>query len=425
MPLQIIKDKSTRIFSTLLLAVSILLPATEGHAELVKIHSTIEGNRLNIVLDWAQAVSFKAMVDEAEAPTGTEGHELLLSFDNSIETSDLEILANKTSAWLENIRAGYDTLLLQSRDKVSYKVLSEGKKIRIKIVRLLPAAAPQSPQASMDNELLITFAEKVLDNHRPELMKPIFDKHGDGFLSFRPLLAAQLMLALNDPSSSLAWVQKAENRPHMTLDQKIELVGLYGKLGQPEKIGQTRQTRNLADQIARDLNNSRITQSRKENLIYAMLDLKANEKVLPHLKQLAYEQGGDWVYPYEDTLRTLGKNKELIDFFRMHIKRPNLNIEEQRRIAFLFLESNSKADALPIFRELAETASAKSQDVEQLLYLWGPRPAKEDRKWLAERAKTSQNEERTEWLRHLVNAGGAREAGPWKNWKIRTHSPSH
>jgi tetratricopeptide (TPR) repeat protein len=410
MSLQIIKHKTKRFLTGLLMAGIVLLPSAMSHAEPVKIHSTIENNRLQIVMDWARKVSFKAMVDDTEAPSGTEGHELLLRFGKAIETSDLEILTKKTSAWLESIRTGYDTLLLQSRDKVAYKVLRKGKKIHIEIVRRQPAPTGQSSKAVTNNDLLITFAETVLANNRPELMRRIFDKHGDGFLSSRPLLAAHLMLALNDKGSSLRWMQKAEDLPHMTLDQQIEMVALYGKLGRSNRIGQTKHTQNLDDRIARQLNDSRLPQSRKEDLIYALLDLKAHERVLPHLKQLAYQQGGDWVHPYEETLVKLGRNEELIDFFQMSIKRTGLAVDEKRQIAFRFLELNRKADALPVFRELAETASAKSPDVEQLLFLWGPRPAKTDRKWLADRASASKNEERTQWLWHLVNAGGAQEA---------------
>lgn len=410
MSLQIIKHKAKRFLTGLFMAGIVLLSSAMSHAETVKIHSTIENNRLQIVMDWARNVSFKAMVDDTEAPSGTEGHELLLRFGKAIETSDLGILTKDTSAWLESIQTGYDTLLLKSRDEVTYKVLSKGKKILIEIAHRVPAPVQPSAKDSAENDLLITFAESVLEKNRPELMHRIFDKHGDGFLSSRPLLAAKLMLALNNKSSSLRWAQKAESLPHMTLDQQIELVGLYGTLGQSDKIGQTRNTRNLSQQIAQQLNDSNLSQARKEDLVYAMLEVKANEQVLPHLKQLAYRQGGDWVHPYEETLVKLGRNKELINFFQMHIKHPGLPVEEKRRIAFRFLELNRKADAEPAFKELADTAPANSPDVEQLLFLWGPRPAKWDRRWLLSRAKASKDEERTEWLWHLVNAGGAQEA---------------
>jgi tetratricopeptide (TPR) repeat protein len=410
MPLKITKHKAKRqLIGLLLMAGFLLLPSVMSFAAPVKIHSAIENDRLQIVMDWDREVSFKALVDDADSPSGSEGHELLLQFGKAIETSDLEILTKKTSAWLESIRAGYDTLLLQSKDKVAFKVSKKGKKISIKIVRRLPLPPVQSQKSDTNNDLLITFAEKVLADKQTELMRPIFDKHGDGFLVTRPLLAANLMRALKNKSSSLRWMKKAENLPDMTLDQQIEMVALYGKLGQSDKIGKTKHTRKLDDRLARKLNDPKLPRARKEELIYTMLELKAHEMVLPHLKQLAYQQGGDWVYPYEETLVELQRNNELIDFYQVHIKHSGLAVDEKRRIAFRFLELNHKEDALPVFKALAESAAAKSPDVEQLLFLWGPRPAKVDRKWLANRANTSKNEERTQWLRHLTNAGGALE----------------
>ena len=118
MPFQIISYKVKRFLPELLLALLILLPTAEGFAEPVKIDFAIEGNRLQIILDWAKAVSFKVMVDEVEAPSGTEGQELLLSFDKAIETSDMEIRTKKTYAWMETNRTGCYTLRLQARDKV-------------------------------------------------------------------------------------------------------------------------------------------------------------------------------------------------------------------------------------------------------------------------------------------------------------------
>ena len=103
----------------------------------------------------------------------------------------------------------------------------------------------------------------------------------------------------------------------MTLDQQIELVGLYGKFGQSGKSGQKKYTRNLDDRIAQELHNPNLTQSRKEDHVDVRLELKAHEPVLPKLQQLAYQQGGNWVYPYDETLEKLGRNKEFIDFFRI------------------------------------------------------------------------------------------------------------
>ena len=108
----------------------------------------------------------------------------------------------------------------------------------------------------------------------------------------------------------MRWVQMEENLSRMMLDQQIELVGLYGKIGQSGKISQTKYTRNLDERTAQELNDSNLRQSRKEDHDDVRLELKAQEPVLPHLRQPAYQQGGDWVYPYEETLEKHGRNKK-------------------------------------------------------------------------------------------------------------------
>ncbi|MCH7622554.1 MAG: tetratricopeptide repeat protein [Nitrospinae bacterium] len=252
--------------------------------------------------------------------------------------------------------------------------------------------------------------QKHLTAENYKLAKDVLNKYGEAFLSPRPLLAARLMLALDRETSALRWVQTAENMPLLTLDQEIELASLYGKLERSGKIQRTFDTTNLRNRILLELQAPSLPGTRRMELVYAMLELRAHRQALPHLKQLAYQLGGDWIYPYEETLKKLGRNQEVIDFWRMRIKQSGLPVEEKRQLAFQLLESNSKTDALNVFRELAETAPAQSADVEQLLFLWGPRPAKADQKWLADRAKASKGKERAEWLKHLINTGGAKEA---------------
>jgi len=394
------------------------LPLSSGYAEAIKIHPLIEGNRLQIVLDWPVKVSPKATVDDVlipiikdslnktESASGTKGRELLLQFDRSLGNFDFEQLTQKTSGWLDSIQVGYDTLLLESSAPVSFKVFTEGKKVRIEIIRQQP---PRQKKASGDDDLLITFAESVLAKNQPQLMRPILKKYGEDFLSPHPLLAAQLMLALKDNAAALNWTQKAASLP-LTLDQQITLVGLYGKLGQTEMISQRINIQKLADLIARELQAPSIPEPRKEELVFALLELKAYKQALPYLKQLAFNLKGDWVYSYEETLLKLERKQELIDFWRLRAKQPGLPDEEKRQLALQFLDVYSKADAEKIFKTLAETAAPNSPDVEQLLFLWGPRPAPEKRMWLLERAIASAGEQRAEWTKHLVNAGGAQEA---------------
>jgi Tfp pilus assembly protein PilF len=421
MALQFIQQRTTGLLTSFLWVLFTLLSLDSSYAEAVKIDPQSEGNRLQIVLDWPEKVSPKATVDDALIPIlkdpqkqnrsalGAKGRELLLRFDRSLGTFDLEQLTAKSSGWLDSIQAGYDTLLLESSKPVSFKVFSEGKKVKIEIIRQQP---PRQKKASGDgdDDLLIIFAESVLAKNRPELMRPILKKYGDEFLSPRPLLAAQLMLALKDNAAALSWTQKAVNQPGLTLDQQITLVGLYGKLGQTEKISRRIDIQKLADLIEKELQTPGNVESRKEELVFALLELKAHKQALPHLKQLASNFKSDWVYSYEETLVKLEKKQELIEFWRLRAKQPSLPDEEKRQLAFQFLDAYSKADAENIFKALAETAAPNSPDVEQLLFLWGPRPKPNNRMWLLEKVKSTSGAERTGWIKHLINAGGAREA---------------
>jgi len=253
-----------------------------------------------------------------------------------------------------------------------------------------------------------TQKQLTADNYK--LAMDVLDKYGEAFLLPRPLLAARLMFALDKEPAALRWIQTAENMPLLTLDQQIELAGLYGKLERSGKFQRPFDTTILRNQILLELQAPSLPTARREELVYAMLELKAQRQALPYLKQLTTRLGGDWVFPYEETLKKLGRHQEIVAFWRMRVKQSGLPVEEKRQLAFQLLESNSKTDALNVFRELAETAPAQSDDVEQLLFLWGPRPGKEAKHWLLDRAKASHGKERVEWMKHLIGAGGAKEA---------------
>lgn len=54
---------------------------------------------------------------------------------------------------------------------------------------------------------------------------------------------------------------------------------------------------------------------------------------------------------------------------------------------------------------LAKDAPAKSQDLENLIYLWGPKPSEEDIAWLAERSEKANVEEIAFWINTLNYVG--------------------
>ena len=263
---------------------------------------------------------------------------------------------------------------------------------------------------TLQKRSLSRLTKKHLTVENRQLAKEVLKKYRDEFLSPRPLLAARLMFALEDEASALRWIQTAESMPLLTLDQQIDLASLYGGLGQSGLKRLALNTKKLRDRILRELQAPSLPESRREELIFAMLELKAHQQVLPHLKRLAYRVGGDWIYPYEETLVKLGRKQEIIAFWRLRVKQSSLPDEEKRLLAFQLLDANSKADAKSVFKKLAATSSAKSPDVEQLLFLWGPRPGPDARKWILRRAKTSKGKERAEWMKHLINIGGVKDA---------------
>jgi tetratricopeptide (TPR) repeat protein len=265
--------------------------------------------------------------------------------------------------------------------------------------KISPAKTVQAPPQFEPGKPQLTKANQ-------KLAREVLKKYGEAVLSPRPLLAARLMFALKNETAALAWIQTAENLPLLTIDQQIELAGLYGKLGRTGQLN----TAKLRNRILRELQSPSLPESRREELVFAMLELKGHRQALPYLKQLAYRRGGDWIYPYEETLVKLGRQQEIVDFWRMRVKQSGLPDEEKRQLAFQLLEVNNKDDAEIVFRELAANSTANSPDVEQLLFLWGPRPGPDARKWLLERAQKSTGNERAEWMQHLIQTGGAQEA---------------
>jgi cellulose synthase operon protein C len=71
------------------------------------------------------------------------------------------------------------------------------------------------------------------------------------------------------------------------------------------------------------------------------------------------------------------------------------------------LDAGAKVPALALFKETAMTSGPKSPDVQQLLFLWGPRPPAEGIVWLTARAKNAPRAERGQWLDLMTDSGAA------------------
>lgn len=141
-------------------------------------------------------------------------------------------------------------------------------------------------------------------------------------------------------------------------------------------------------------------------------DNSAVDPYLPYVrgKAKATNGKGEWQYLYEAYLRKLGKTTELAslrkDSSGVLVIGPNSSPEDKRRYAFNKLSEGKKQEATNIFMQLSGTARPGNKDLEQLLYLWGPRPESDKLDWMADRALRAQGNERAEWLNIIYNAGG-------------------
>ncbi len=115
------------------------------------------------------------------------------------------------------------------------------------------------------------------------------------------------------------------------------------------------------------------------------------------------------VYRYEAALKKAGRRKELLALLRQRLREPGLDGREKRELAYRALELGDKLVAERIFMDLAANEPAKSADVSQLLYIWGPRPEPFGVQWLEERARRAEGEERLAWLERLLDIGATEQ----------------
>lgn len=412
--------KRTGYLLGLLLSFHLLATPGQVCAETVKVQHRLNSDHLQITFDWMSPVTFSATVEKSnlnltpisdeppnefgpESGTSLPGHELLIRFERGAEFSEFDNLVKEIPGLIEAANAGYDTILLRTRDRSFFKVFSRDHQtvIKIKIAQ---------KQKGDDVNVLITFAETALELNQPDVVKNMLEKYGDGFLSSRPLLGAKLMELLQDKEATINWLEKAEKLPKLNVTQQIDLLNLYAKLEIPERAQSKLDVDQLQSFIIQELNAPGIATARQQELLYALLDLGAEDQALPQLENLALTEGGDWVFFYEEALSKLKLTDKLGEFLLSRASQPNISPEEKREIAFQFLDLNFKSKAVNLFQELAKDAAPDSPDVTQLIFLLGPSVNHEDLDWLLSRTRESTGNERIEWMKHLVSAGAAQEA---------------
>ena len=150
----------------------------------------------------------------------------------------------------------------------------------------------------------------------------------------------------------------------------------------------------------------------RKSLLQEWLAAGVTRAALPYLRELADSGDRQWFYACDEALRKLGPARERVAFLTAYARRTDLDPEFRRQLASQILDVGGKQVALELFKQDAEDAPPRSKAVEQVLFLWGPRPPREGIDWLLQRARKGEPQDRAGWLTRLVDANAASEALP-------------
>jgi len=141
------------------------------------------------------------------------------------------------------------------------------------------------------------------------------------------------------------------------------------------------------------------------DFLYQWLELGITPAALPYLRERANDGDKEWFFAYDAALKQLHMQTERVQFLTAYAHRQDLDLKFKRQVAFQVLDAGAKPAAAMLFKELAADSGPKSPDVQQLMFLWGPRPGAEGIAWIAARAKSASGAERAQWLDLLTDCG--------------------
>lgn len=179
----------------------------------------------------------------------------------------------------------------------------------------------------------------------------------------------------------------------------------------------------LEKYITPQLESSNVDSARKLQLVFMLINTGNKEKALPYINQYAKSEGGQWRTLYNQVHAVPGKSAggkavasskpaqppitDMPRDFRMALARdPKTSNETRKMLAFSLIDDGFKTDAAEIFKMLAENKPAQSQEVKDLLYMWGPRLNQEQIAWLIHRANSASTAgEKVQWGEYISNYG--------------------
>jgi len=170
------------------------------------------------------------------------------------------------------------------------------------------------------------------------------------------------------------------------------------------------ETARLEGYLVDRIESAGLSETERDQTLFLMLDAVGPEPALPYLRANASERGGPWLFAYAEALKKLDDTDTFRDFLTEFAADTSLPMETRRVMAFQLLETGARDGAEQAFLTLAAEAPPTSPDVQQLLYLWGPRPKADAENWILSRFRAATLEDRAGWFQILLNSAGAARA---------------
>ncbi|MEN8131812.1 MAG: hypothetical protein ABFS45_16810 [Pseudomonadota bacterium] len=396
----------------------------------------IEG--VNLVLRWAKPV---------EVRQALQGQELILLFNQPLDDAIHGVLSAPSLSVLVNKQEiGYDSLRLSLKNGVIANVETLARQVRIELsipygelpmprtqapeqdVSSMPVTLSRSEQIEqLENEQLYEFIRLgAYEQALPYLRRRASRYGGDWLYSYadaakksnRAEKLAELLITeieRDDLSPS-----EIEERVWVLIEELpiTSVTFLHERaLHDPAKwvdyyahaLGKVRdgdeQFVNFLDEA---LSSSDLSDADRRVLLAHLFNAGGRQQVRVHLEKIAESGAPGWVKGYGDLLYQMREDLGLQAFLSRRGRGQTVSIEERRDIFSTLLSFGNKSAALPVLQAIAANAAPDSDDVEELLFFWGPRPGAAQIEWLAERArKADLPAHRTAWLLHLIDSGGA------------------
>lgn len=146
------------------------------------------------------------------------------------------------------------------------------------------------------------------------------------------------------------------------------------------------------------------TTQQQLNYAYILLNNGKRDVALPIVRTKAKTDGGEWkkmlaqLTPAPSRAVASKPAPKLTREQRVAMaKNPGMSVDSKRQLAFSLLNDGYKADAAVIFQELAANKGPDSQEVKDLLYIWGGKLDQNQMAWLSARAQAANAYDRPKW----------------------------